>query len=526
MKIDNCEIQSSEARKKLIRNTLYLYFRMFFSMLVGLYTTRLTLKALGVVDYGMYEVVGGVVGMSTIFTSSLTAAVGRFLTFEIGKGDTERIKKVYSTCLTINYVICVIIVFVAETIGVWFINAKMVIPEERLLAANIVLQFSILDFAIGLICGPMGALIIAHEKMSAFAYIGILSSLLRLFIVILLVLLPFDKAILLSVLGFMVSCGIRYIYVKYCKKHFDEYTHKLLYDIGLIKSMFGFAGWNFIGASSAILRDQGGNMLLNVFCGPELNAARGIGIMVNSKIEAFVDNYMTAMNPQITKSYATENYSYMHSLLLNGSRYSFYLMLFLSLPVLMQTHFILDIWLKDVPEHAVEFVQLFIIMSLSSLISRPLITASLATGKIRNYQIVVGGLQTLNFPIAYFALNMGAIPESIVIIAIIISHVCFFARVVMLKKMIKLEPWSFIKKVWFDTCVVILFACILPFLLKYFINNESFVSFIIVSITCMLSSSLSIFYIGLNSTERAIVISKTKDLCKKIFAISIIKNKF
>lgn len=372
---------TTENNKRIAKNTLLLYFRMLFLMAVSLYTSRVVLNALGVEDFGIYNVVGGVVAMFSVLSGSLSAAISRFITYELGKGNQENLNKIFSSAVTIQLILSGIIILLAETIGMWFLNAKMNIPEVRMEAANWVFQFSILTFAINLISIPYNASIIAHEKMSAFAYISILEAVGKLTIAYLITIAPIDKLIFYAILMCVVALVVRFTYGNYCKRHFSECTYHFVWDKQLLKQMFGFAGWNFIGASSAVLRDQGGNVVINLFCGPAVNAARGIASQVNNAVNQFVVNFMTALNPQITKSYAAGNKEYMMTLIFQGARLSFYMLLLLSLPILVNTHYILVLWLKIVPEHAVFFVQLILIFALSESISQPLITAMLATGK-------------------------------------------------------------------------------------------------------------------------------------------------
>ena len=290
---------TSANNKRIAKNTLLLYFRMLFMMAVSLYTSRVVLNALGVEDFGIYNVVGGVVAMFSMLSGSLSAAITRFITYELGKGNQENLKKIFSSSVTIQIGLAILIIVVAEAIGVWFLNMKMNIPDVRITAANWVFQFSILTFAVNLISVPYNASIIAHERMSAFAYISILEAIGKLAIVFLIVISPMDKLIFYAILMCAVALIVRLAYGVYCKRHFEECTYHFIFDRDLLKHMFGFAGWNFIGATSAVLRDQGGNVVINLFCGPAANAARGIAFQVNNAISGFVTNFMTALNRKL-----------------------------------------------------------------------------------------------------------------------------------------------------------------------------------------------------------------------------------
>lgn len=480
---------------------------MLFLMAVSLYTSRVVLNALGVEDFGIYNVVGGIVAMFTVLSGSLSAAISRFITYELGKGNQDNLNKIFSSAVTIQLGLAGIIILLAETIGLWFLNVKMNIPEIRMGAANWVFQFSILTFAINLISVPYNASIIAHEKMSAFAYISILEAIGKLTIAFLIVISPMDKLIFYAILMCLVAIIIRFAYGNYCKRHFSECTYHFIWDKQLLKQMFGFAGWNFIGAASAVLRDQGGNVVINLFCGPSVNAARGIAFQVNNAVNQFVTNFMTALNPQITKSYASGEKEYMMTLIFQGARLSFYMLLLLSLPILTNTHYILELWLKTVPEHTVYFVQLVLIFALSESIAQPLITAMLATGRIRNYQIIVGGLQMMNLPISYLLLRLGFFPEIVIITAIGISQCCLAARLILLKGMIGISIRKYLQKVYFNIIAVSIAAVILPLISTNYIE-ESFINFIFISLIAVICTITSIYFIGCNHQERQFIHQK------------------
>lgn len=498
---------SSVNNKRIAKNTLLLYFRMLFLMLVSLYTSRVILNALGVEDYGIYSVVGGVVTMFSMLSGSLSAAISRFITFELGTGNKEKLEKVFSSSVTIQAGIALVIIIIAETAGLWFLNEKMVIADDRMPAANWCFQFSIMTFAVNLISVPYNAAIIAHEKMSAFAYISILEALGKLAIAWCIAINPIDRLVFYALMVAVLSVLIRVIYGVYCKRHFEECTYHFIYDHDLLKKMFSFAGWNFIGSSSAVLRNSGTDIILNLFFGTAVNAARGIAVKMDTVITQFVANFMTALNPQITKSYAAGDSEYMFKLIFKGARYSYYILLLLALPVLLNTHYILVLWLKLVPEHAVLFAQLILILGLSECISNPLITAMLATGNIKKYQIIVGGLQMMNLPVAYLCLYWGAIPESVVLVAIVISQCCLAARLYMLKGMIGLEVKRYMRQVYINVIIVTLVAAIAPGILAAKLT-EGFLSFVIITLVAVGSTLMSSFYLGCSKSEREFIIMK------------------
>lgn len=505
----------SNDSKRIAKNTFLLYLRMLFLMVVSLYTSRVVLNALGVEDYGVYNVVGGIVTMFSVLSGALCAAISRFITFELGSGDMEKLKRVFSCSVTIQIGIALVIAVLAETVGLWFLNNKIVMDDNRLQAANWCYQFSILTFCMNLLYVPYNASIIAHEKMSAFAYITIIESLGKLLIAWLLLVWSFDRLISFSGLMMLLAIVVGIMYIYYCKIKFEECSYHFVYDHALLKQMFGFVGWNFIGASSYVLREQGGNIILNLFFGPSVNAARAIAVKVNSVVTGFVSNFMMALNPQITKSYANGEKKYMFSLIFQGARLSYYIILLIGLPVLFNTHYILVIWLKLVPEHTVLFVQLAIILTMSESISNPLVTAMLATGNIRNYQIVVGGLQMLNLPVGYFCLNFGAMPESVAIVAIVISQCCFAARLYMLKNLIGLNVFGFLREVYFNVLTVTMFSLFIPFLCKISLH-ENFENVLLMTILSVLSAFVTEYFIGCTKEERKYIKAKLIMLTNKL----------
>lgn len=507
--------------RRIARNTLLLYSRTLLQMIVSLYTSRVVLSTLGVEDYGIYNVVGGLVSMFSVITGVLSAATSRFITFELGTGNKERLKKIFSTSLIVQILLGFIVALLILTVGAWFLNNKMVIPADRIAAANLVLCFSVITFIVNLVSIPYNATIIAHEKMSAFAYISIFEALEKLGVAYLITISPIDRLIFYAILMCIVAIITRFLYSIYCKRHFEECKFRFTCDKNLIRQMFSFAGWNFIGASSGMLREQGGNLIINLFYGPTVNAARGIAIQVNGAVNSFVSNFMTAVNPQITKSYASGDYAYMKSLLFQGARFSYYMLLVLSMPVLVNTEYILNLWLTEVPEHTSMFVQLVLLFTMSESISNPLITAMLATGNIRNYQIVVGGLQVLNLPVSYLLLRHGFIPETVMIVAIIISQLCLGARLVMLKDMIHLDYKRYLRKVYLNVLAVTALSGIIPVSVSFFITDTSFAGFLLlcfISLTCTVTS---ILFAGLSAQERKFCMIKTRQMLSKI----LLKNR-
>ena len=506
-------MSQSANNKRIAKNTLLLYVRMLFGMLVSLYTSRVILQTLGVEDYGVYNVVGGVITMFTFLNSAMSSATSRYITFEIGKGNMEQLKKVFSTSLQIHAIIALLIVILGETVGLWFLMNELVIPEGRMDAAMWVYQCSIVSCVVGIMSVPYNADIIAHEKMSAFAYISVLEIILKLLIVYLLVVLPFDKLKVYAVLVLMVGLLIRYIYTRYCHKHFEEshYIHRI--DKALLKEMSSFAGWSFWGNLAAILYSQGLNMMLNSFFGPVVNAARGIATQIQHVVTQFVTNFHMALNPQITKTYASGELDKMHSLMFRSARFSFMLLFFLSLPIMLETNYILTLWLGIVPENTVIFARIIIAISLIYTTANPCVIANQATGKVKVYQAVVGGLLLLILPISYIVLKMGAPAYSVFIVHFCVESVAQFARMYMLRNMIDLPLLSYVKNIYLPIMGVVLLSIVLP-LLVYSNMQEGFIRLLAVGMTCVLSVAMTSLFIGMTRNERTFLIDKSLRILK------------
>ena len=502
----NKKKMSSSQSSVLAKNTLFLYVRLLFNMLISLYSSRLILNLLGVEDYGIYNAVGGMVSMFSIISGSLSTSISRNLTFELGAKNYLKLGKIFSMSINVQILIVALIALLAETIGLWFLNAKMVIPSDRMTAANWIFQFSLATFAIQLLSVPYNASIISHERMKAFAYIGIFDVVLKLIAVILLVWSPVDKLVYYGALLLGESLVIQGIYIIYCKKNFDECIYHFTKDLTILKSLFSFAAWNFIGSTSSILREQGVNILLNLFFGPVVNAARAVASQVNAAVNSFVTNFMTALTPQITKAYAHGDYKYLLQCIYRGSKFSYFLLFFLSLPVLIETDYILKLWLGNVPDTTVWFVRLILLFSLVDTYSRALINANNATGDIKIYQIVIGGLNLTVLPIAYVALKYGARAESTVFITIIVSLLGLFPRIYFNKKHFPVTYKDFIAKVIIPTVFVSVVGVILPYTI-YRILPQNFFSFLLVVLMSFLSAIIAIIVLGVNKEERNIAIS-------------------
>lgn len=505
---------NSEANKRIAKNTMLLYIRMGVMMIISFFTARITLEALGVVDYGINNVVGGLVSMFSLISSSLSSSVSRFITFGLGKGDKKELNTIFSTSVNIHIILAIIVVIAIETIGIWFLNNKMTIPADRLTAAHWILQCSTFMFALGLLSTPYNAAIIAHERMDVYAYFTLFDAFSRLAIVFSIKYYGGDKLILLAIISLIPSLIKQFYYWYFSKRNFEECTYHAVWEKKIFKEMFSFAGWNFIGCTAGLTKDQGVNIAINMFTGPAVNAARGIAMQINGIIGQFIGNFMVAINPQITKGFAAGNYERMHHLIFKGTRFSYYLFMFLSIPIFLEIETILYIWLGQVPEHTVTFTRLVLVLSLAEIISNALITAQNATGKIRNYQIVVGGTLFLNFPISYTLLNLGFFPEITIIVAIVISQICLYERLLFLRKTVLLPAKQFLFRVYANIIIVTILSAIVPTTIHSCIEDTT-LRFFAVCISAILTSALVIYWVGLKKEERALAINYIKHFSKK-----------
>lgn len=506
---------NSANSKRIAKNTLVLYLRMLFLMVINLYTSRVILQALGVEDFGIYNVVGGFVALFAIVSKSLSGAASRFLNFEMGKGNIEKLKIVFSSTVTIQILLALIIVILAETIGLWFLNAKLVIPDNRLIAANWCFQFSIITFCSSLVTVPYNAAIIAHERMKAFAYVSIIEGIAKLGISYLIMISTDDRLIFYAILICLLQLVIQAIYRIYCRRHFEECLYHFVYDKALFRQLLSYSGWGFIGSTSGVFRNQGINILINLFFGPSINAARAVSNQVMHTVDGFVHNFIMAVRPQLVQSYAAGNYAFMNELILKSARFSYYLFFLLSLPIIINCDYILKIWLETVPGHSVSFVQLTLIYTLITTLSHPLSIAQAATGDIRNYQLVIGGLQLLNLPISYLSLKCGGVPECVLFVAISIAFIVVFVSIYMIKKIMPFNATLFCKDVLLRVMIVTILI-ILPMMLINQLIDQNFMGFIIKVVICFLFSSAIIAFLGLKKNERHLIFIAVKNIYTKL----------
>ena len=502
-------MQASDKTHRIAKNTIILYIRMIVMIFIGLFTSRVILNTLGVENYGIYNVVGGIVAMFGIITSSLSSSISRFITVELGTNNIERLKKIFSTSVTVQLIISVIIVILIEIIGLWFLHNKINIPTERLDEATFVMHCSVITFAVSLNTMPYNATIIAHEKMGIFSYITLLDAILKLVVVYLLYVSPFDKLETYAVLLLLVSVIVQLIQFIYCRRQFQECRFSWLLDKQLLKEMSSFSGWSFAGNASYIINTQGINLLINIFFGVTINAARGIATQVDTMIQGFVNNFTTAMNPQIMKSYATKDLKYMHQLIISGSKFAYFLMLFFAIPICLETNFILTLWLKQVPEYSVSFVRLALLTSMMTALGSTLTTSQSATGHIKYSSMVTSFLTFLDFPLSYFVFKIGYSPTSCYIVHFILYSLLQFLKIFLVNNYIKLSVKLYLKEVFLKVFLVSIFAFILPYLI-YIILDSSFLRLLFVITMSAISTLVSIYLLGLTSVEKHLIINIIK----------------
>lgn len=487
--------------KRIAKNTMLLYFRMLLTMLVSLYTSRVVLNAIGVEDYGIYNVVGGVVAMFGILSGSLSNAISRFITFELGKGDLDKLKRIFCTSVNIQVILIALITILLETIGIWFLNNKMVIPEERLAAANWVFQFSVITFALNLLSVPYNAVIIAHEKMSAFAYISIIDCTLKLIVAFIIAYNPFDRLVFYGLLIMIVGLINRMMYAIYSKRHFEEATYRMIFDKELMKEMFGFAGWNMLGTGAYIFNTQGVNLVTNIYFGVTTNAARAVVTQVEAAIKQFVTNFTTAINPQITKSYASGDMNYLYNLVCKSSKFSYLIMLFFAVPFMYETETIMQLWLKNYPLEAPSFLRLSLFGTMVDLLGNSPAIAAWATGNIKRYYIYVSTVGCLVFPISWIAFALGMPAYITYIIFLIVYLFVLLIKLYIIKGLLNFPVSKYYKEVLGVVLLTTTVSFVLPGVVYILIPKSLISSFVVMAVSCI-SVAIAVYLLGLSKTEK------------------------
>ena len=507
----------SERSKRVARNTFLLYFRMLVLMLIGLVTSRVILRALGIENYGIYNAVAGVVVMFTLISNSISQAISRFITFELGKGG-EKLRSIFNASIWVQTALSLLLIILVNTVGLWFLFNKMNIPDGRLCDAAIVLEMALLSLVVNLYSVPFNATIIAHEKMDAFAWLSILEAALKLTVAFLIWLFPADGLILYAVLMAVVAIIVRFAYALYCRRHFEEARGRLkLPEAGIFRELAGFAGWNFLGSSSFVINTQGMNLLTNVFFGVGANAARGVAAQVESMVKQFATNFITAINPQITKSYASGDRDYCFTLVTKASRYTFLILLLFAVPFAFEADYLLELWLVNVPEHSADFVRLTIIGIMADVVFNPLLTLELAYGKIRNYYIATGIVAYLALPLSWALFRFTDAPVSSPYIVFALTYLTVgIIRLIFVHRQMNFPVRAFIRELLFRCGAV----CVIALSLTYAVNSllggsaSEVLRLICVLGTSCIAIAISSWFLVLTEGEKSFIIDRIQSLFK------------
>lgn len=495
-------MQEKTNNKTIAKNTLFLYFRMMFTMVISLFTSRIILQKLGVDDYGIYQAVGGVVGFLSFINGALATGSSRFLTYALGEGNAEKLKRTFSTTLNIHIIISILVVIVAETIGLWFLYHKMVIAPERMTAAVYTYHLSILTAVFTLTQVPYNATIVAHEKMSIYAYMSIFEVSAKLLVCYLLAIGGFDRLMMYATLLLSVQVGIMCFYRFYCSRHFEEARFSFSFDKKIFREIAGFSGWSMFASTSIALNSQGVLILLNMFFAPAVVAARAISLQVNMAANQFVANFRQAANPKIVKKYAAGDYEGSKHLLLESTKYSYYMMYLIALPVCLLAYPLLKLWLDIVPEYTVPFLQIVIVQSLFQVFDTSFYTALYAKGRLRENALTSPTLGLLIFPITYAFFKLGYSP-----LVLSWTSLAVYAILGMVQK-----PWLIMKmvdykwkEIWgvYRSCLIVTVASLpIPIIIYRLVDSTQVVYFILLGLVCLLSVALSSFFLGIDKEMR------------------------
>lgn len=483
---------------------------MLISMFIGFFTSRILLNQLGVVDFGVYNVVGSIIVLLGFLNSTLSLSTQRFINFELGNNNYQQLQKVYSSSIIIHCALAFVVFILAETVGLWFLNYHMNIPEERMVAANYVYQFSIFSAMLSLTMIPHTATIIAHEHMSQYATIGIIDVFLRFSVACMLYIIQTDKLIVYALAMFLVVLANYLTYYIYCKKKFPECSFIVSKDKQLYREMLSFSGWNIFSSISMILNGQVVSIILNVFFGPIVNAARGISTQVNGAIGGFVQNFQIAVNPRIIQTFAANEIQTFYRLINQSAKFSFFLLLIFVVPVWINIEDILQLWLGTVPEHTADFCRIVFIVSLINTFSLPLATAANATGNIKIFQFACGVLEILNIPFSYLLLKLGNPPVTVYFVQLAITISTLFVRLIVLRKLVSLNISQFLTKI-VSRCLFVAILSFSTMMIATYINTESLLGLLSSIFISLSLTALFIMLLGLNREEKAIAINLIKN---------------
>lgn len=507
---------NSNNTKRIFFNTIVLYLRMFITMVITLYSSRIVLQALGVEDYGIFNVVGGIVALLTFLKSSLASSSQRFISYELGRKDEDQLKKVFGTCVTSHLLMSLIILIIAESLGLWFLNAKMNIPEGRMVAANWVYQFAVGSLILSMVSVPYNADIISHEKMTYFAVVGIVEAILKLLFAFALLFFNTDSLILYAFLTFFLNLLVFFSYITYCRHKFQESKGVFYFEKEQFKRVFSFSGWAILGQSAVVAANYGTGILVNMFHTVTANAAMGIAQQVNGALTGLTSNFQTAFQPQLTKSYAAKDYEYLNKLISYTSKISFFLLFIVTYPILLNINIVLNIWLTVVPEYTNTFCALFIIASLINALGTALWTSIFATGSIKSYQITSSLIFFSDVILVYIAFYCGCAPTACMVIKVLINLVILFVRLYFAKlKVIGFSASSYLK----NSILASFAASAITILFTFPLYNitETRIGIILTTIWSIVASIIIMYFVGLNKQERLIAFNFIVKLKNKYY---------
>lgn len=495
-----------EKNTRIAKNTIYLYIRMLITMVIGLYMARVVLRVLGASDYGLYNVVGGILSMFTMISASLTIGTQRFLSYAIGEGDDEKLKRTFSIAWGLHVFASLSIIVLAETVGLWFLRTYLNIPDGREIAAFWVYQFTIAGFITTLLQVPFQSCIIAHERMNMYAYMSIYDAIMKLILIILIQYISYDKLILYAALVFITHLSSVIIYNVYCRRHYSECTFKIILDKKLTKEIVAYSGWNLFGGSLSLFTDQGINILLNIFCGTLVNAARGIAMQVNTFVNAFINNFQLAVNPQIIKNFAAKEYESMYRLVTNNGRIAVYLYLLIAIPLIVEIDFVLKLWLGDYPQYTAIFVQIILIQGIETPLNAPVGMCVHASGKMKAPSIAVS-LLFLDLPLSYILLKNGFSPIYVFILTAIIYLWRNGCNIYFANKYTGIPIKLIVKSVYLNTLLGGIMMYIIPLFVSYTME-QGWYRFLVVSSISIIWSLIIIYELGLTPGMKALIINK------------------
>ncbi|MDR3704740.1 MAG: oligosaccharide flippase family protein [Paludibacteraceae bacterium] len=495
--------------KRIAKNTLIMYGRMLLVTLITLFTVRIALKALGVEDYGIYNVVAGLVTFTSFIGASMQIATLRFYAFAIGEKSLSKQNAIFNLSFLIYLIIVVLVIVLAETVGLWFLKNEMIIPVNRFNAALWLFQFAIFSFVVSMLSIPFSSMIIAHEHMGVYAVISLIECVLKLSILFLIALFSYDKLFIYGLLMLVVTLIKEGIGIVYCRKKYEECFFQFTWDKELFKSIYSYSGWTLFGTLANVAYNQGNNILINVFFGPVANAARAIAFQVSNTMTMFSSNFFTVISPQIIKSYAEEDYSYMMRLFYLSSKFSYCLLLVIFLPLLLETQYILNLWLGNVSEYMLVFTRLTLIASFIMAMHSPITTVVQAIGAVKKYHVIVESVILLSLPLSYLCFKLGYSVESTFYISIVVFIIAHGLRTLVLKNVIRFSLKEYLKKFILPVSLITIIPSAIT-IYFYYLLPYGFIRFIIIIPVSMLLVSVCSFLFGFNRNEKQQIINMIK----------------